>query len=101
MTDAPFTREPTPDYAHTGLKSDVRVPEWAEHFEIGDTIRWDTGPWDSPQESEIVGFSTRHGGIPVIAPPEEPEEHPYPNQLECFAVDKESWIPRDRTEESE
>jgi hypothetical protein len=84
--------ELTPDYPYAERKEDVeRVPDWAESFGIGDTIRWETELFEEEQESEVVGFSPLYVGLPVIAAPAPPESATQTSPALSVVVDKDCW----------
>jgi hypothetical protein len=79
------------EYAHTTTdKEEVDVPEWAEGYNVGDTIKWQHMNVEGVQENEIVGFSTRNGGMPVVVGDETPFEHSF--VPETFAVDEVAHV---------
>lgn len=56
---------------YTQNRQEVTVKDWAEEYEVGDTIRFEIPHKEKSEESEIVGFSTvpRNHGLPVVPPP--------------------------------
>jgi len=78
-------------YQTTTAKEKVDVPSWAQEYEVGDTIHWESDKVEGVKASEIVGFSTLFDvGYPVIEPPYEHIDGD--SNADCVAVTEESVI---------
>lgn len=87
--------KPWEGYSQTGSRSHAGpIPAWAEHFEVGDTIRWVIDSVDEVQESEIIGFSTQTPlGKPVIEMPDVLDDGD--DVADAIRVTENVWVPDD------
>ena len=49
-------------------KKEVPIKEWAEHYDVGDTIEYVNPSTGEKEKRVIIGFSTMHRniGLPVV-----------------------------------
>lgn len=82
-------------YKHTAPKDQVAgIAEFAEDYERGDTIAFETPPDGEVLTAEVVGFSTmaKTCGVPVVEMPEELKDF-YDHPTETLAIEAHYHAP--------